>query len=73
MMSGGTGLGRLSVWPSTLARLANTGSVQNARESLQGGMRGETEMNERERTRERVNERESVKERESDGETDEGK
>lgn len=33
-MSVGTGLGRLSHWPNTLAKLANTGSVQNARLSL---------------------------------------
>lgn len=34
LMSVGTGLGRLSHWPSTLDRLANTGSVQNAKQSL---------------------------------------
>lgn len=34
LMSEGTGLGRLSHWPSTLDRLANTGSVQNAKQSL---------------------------------------
>lgn len=34
LISVGTGLGRLSHWPRTLAKLANTGSVQNARQSL---------------------------------------
>lgn len=33
-MSLGIGQGRFSHWPRTLARLAKTGSVQNARQSL---------------------------------------
>lgn len=39
LMSLGTGLGRLSHWPSTLDRLANTGSVQNAKQSLKAQKR----------------------------------
>lgn len=34
-MSDGKGEGRLSQLPRTLAKLANTGSVQNAKQSLE--------------------------------------
>lgn len=42
-MSLGTGLGKLSHWPRTLDRLANTGSVQKARQSLKETHKKETQ------------------------------
>lgn len=45
LISLGTGLGRLSHWPSTLDRLANTGSVQNAKQSLRAKHRNDNSTN----------------------------